>query len=46
MLDIKRIRETPDEVKRLLATRGGGDENQVDVVLEADEKRRVTLAEV
>ena len=46
MLDIKRIRETPDEVKRLLATRGGGDENQVDVVLKADEKRRVTLAEV
>ncbi len=46
MLDIKRIRETPEEIKKQIATRGGGDEQLVDATLQADEKRRAALAEV
>lgn len=36
MLDIRLIREQPDFVKARLATRGGGDEAQVDEVLRMD----------
>ena len=46
MLDIKLIREKPDFVRERLATRGGGDETRVDVVLRLDEKRREVLKEV
>ncbi len=46
MLDIKLIRESPDFVRQRLATRGGGDEALVDAILQADESRRKTLAEV
>jgi len=46
VLDIKLIRESPDFVRQRLATRGGGDEALVDAILQADESRRKTLAEV
>lgn len=46
MLDIKMIREHPDEVRRRLATRGAGDEAHIDEVLKFDEARRKALAEV
>ena len=45
MLDIKRIREQPDEVKRALATVGVPAE-QVDGVLAADAARRTLITEV
>ena len=45
MLDIKRIREQPDEVKRALATVGVPPE-QVDGVLAADAARRTLITEV
>ena len=46
MLDIKLIREKPDFVRQRLATRGAGDEQLVDGILQADEQRRKFLAEV
>ncbi|HZV33557.1 MAG TPA: serine--tRNA ligase, partial [Verrucomicrobiae bacterium] len=46
MLDIKLIREQPDQVRRRLATRGAGDEARIDEVLKWDEARRKALAEV
>ncbi len=46
MLDIKLIREKPDFVRQRLATRGAGDEKFIDGILQADEQRRKTLAEV
>jgi seryl-tRNA synthetase len=46
MLDIKLIREHPDEVRQRLATRGAGDEGRIDEVLKWDESRRKALAEV
>ena len=46
MLDIKLLREQPDLVRRRLATRGAGDEAQVDELLRLDEQRRKSLAEV
>ena len=46
MLDIKFIREKPDFVRQRLATRGAGDESQIDGILQADELRRKALAEV
>src|SRR4029450_11720586 len=45
MLDIKLIRDKPDEVKRALATVGVAAE-QVDGVLAADAQRRALLTEV
>jgi seryl-tRNA synthetase len=45
MLDIKRIRDQPDEVKRALATVGVPPE-QVDAVLAADVRRRAVITEV
>ena len=46
MLDIKLIREKPDFVRQRLATRGAGDEQLIDGILQADEQRRKILAEV
>ena len=46
MLDIKLIRERPDFVRQRLATRGAGDEAQVDKVLQLDEQRRKLINEV
>jgi seryl-tRNA synthetase len=46
MLDIKRIREQPDLVRRRLATRGAGDETRIDELLALDERRRQAIAEV
>ena len=46
MLDIKLIREKPDFVRQRLATRGAGDEAQIDELLKLDEQRRKILAEV
>jgi seryl-tRNA synthetase len=46
VLDIKLIREKPDFVRQRLATRGAGDEQLVDGILQADEQRRKFLAEV
>jgi seryl-tRNA synthetase len=46
VLDIKLIRERPDFFRERLATRGAGDETQIDRVLEIDELRRKLLAEV
>ena len=40
MLDIRRLRETPETVKALLARRGPGFESMVDEVLAADSERR------
>jgi seryl-tRNA synthetase len=42
MLDIRLIREKPDFVRERLATRGGGDEAKIDVVLRLDTERRKT----
>src|SRR5213080_328941 len=46
MLDIRLIRENPDFVRDRLATRGGGDEEQIDEVLRVDEERRKTQTEL
>ena len=46
MLDIKLIREKPDFVRQRLATRGAGDEQLIDGILQHDEARRKALAEV
>ena len=46
VLDIKLIREQPDFVRQRLATRGAGDESQIDGLLQLDEQRRKLLAEV
>lgn len=44
MLDIKRIRENPEAIKKALSTRGG--EFPVDQVLKLDDERRGLLSEV
>ncbi len=46
MLDIRLIRENPDFVRERLATRGGGDEAQIDEVLRVDAERRKTQTEL
>jgi len=46
VLDIKLIRERADFVRQRLATRGAGDEQAIDGILQADEARRKALAEV
>jgi seryl-tRNA synthetase len=46
VLDIKLIRERPDWVRERLATRGTGEEKQLDELLALDEQRRRALAEV
>ena len=40
MLDIRLIREKPDFVRERLATRGGGDEDKIDILLRIDADRR------
>ena len=40
MLDIRLIREKPDYVRERLATRGGGDERNIDELLQIDSNRR------
>ncbi len=45
MLDIKRIRENTDEVKNLLKGRGKDYGNEIDRLLEIDEKRRKLASE-
>jgi len=46
VLDIRRIREAPDEVRQRLGARGAGDEEGVNRLLELDRRRRELLAEV
>jgi seryl-tRNA synthetase len=46
VLDIKLIRDQPDFVRQRLATRGAGDEKLIDELLQLDEQRRKSLAEV
>lgn len=46
MLDIRLIRESPDQVRQRLATRGGGDDARIDAVLEIDAQRRKTETEL
>lgn len=46
MLDIKVIREQPDDVRQRLASRGRGDEKAVDQLLALDEKRRHIIQQV
>ena len=45
MLDIKLIRDQPDFVRQRLATRGAGDEANIDEIILADRGRRLALAE-
>ena len=47
MLDIKRIRENPEEIKKLMSNRGESlDLSDIDKVVSLDEERRETLVEV
>ena len=46
MLDIRLIREKTDHVRQRLATRGAGDEQLIDGILQHDEARRKALGEV
>lgn len=46
MLDIRKIRETPDFFRDKLALRHAGDEAAIGTILSLDEKRRKTLQEV
>jgi seryl-tRNA synthetase len=45
MLDMKLVREQGESVRQRLATRGAGDEQRIDELLQLDEARRVRLAE-
>src|SRR5689334_7326999 len=46
MLDIRRIRERPDFVRDRLATRGGGEDANIDQVLRIDAERRKSETEL
>lgn len=47
MLDLKRIRTNPEEIKKALANRGEDfQESTIDEIIELDEKRRAILVEV
>lgn len=47
MLDLKRIRNNPEEIKKALANRGEDfQESTIDEIIELDEKRRSILVEV
>ena len=46
MLDIKYLRDNPDEARRRLATRGRGDEVHIDSILSQDGKRRDIILRV
>lgn len=45
MLDMKLVREQAEVVRQRLATRGSGEEQRIDELLQLDEARRVRLAE-
>src|SRR2546422_11740787 len=45
MLDIRLIREDPEQVKKRLATRGGGDEARIGEIAVLDEQRRKLIAD-
>lgn len=46
MLDLKRIRNNPEEMKKLIASRGENFVKYIDEILELDESRRQLLVEV
>ncbi len=46
MLDIRLVREQTAQVRERLAARGGGDETEIDELLQLDEMRRSILTEV
>lgn len=46
MLDIRLIREKPDLVRERVATRGGGDEAKIDIVIQIDAERRKAETEL
>lgn len=46
VLDIRLIRDRPDFVRQLLATRGAGEDKLIEDILRADERRRKALSEV
>ena len=46
MLDIKFIRENPEDARKRLGSRGAGDEAKIDELLSLDEQRRKLLVEV
>lgn len=46
MLDVKRIRETPDEIKTKLNSREDGLGGRIDEILQLDEQRRNAISEV
>ena len=46
MLDIRLIRERPDFVRERVATRGGGDEDKIDIVIQIDAERRKAETEL
>jgi seryl-tRNA synthetase len=46
MLDTRLIRERPDFVRERLATRGGGDEDKIDIVIQIDAERRKAETEL
>lgn len=46
MLDIKYLRENPEEATRRLATRGRGAESAITLILAEDEKRRTIIQKV
>ncbi len=46
MLDLKRIRQQPDEVRAALARRGAGAADGLDRVIELDERRRALIPEL
>ncbi|MCL2200418.1 MAG: serine--tRNA ligase [Oscillospiraceae bacterium] len=45
MLDIKLIRETPDEIKQLLGNKGADCAGEIDEIITLDAKRRAIIAE-
>ena len=45
MLDIKRIRNNPEEIKKKIKTRNANLDNLIDEVLELDELRRKLISE-
>lgn len=46
MLDIRLIRDNPNQIKQRLSTRSKGDEAAVDLILAVDVKRREVIAQV
>jgi len=46
MLDIRLIREKPDFVRERLATRGGGADAKIDLLLDVDARERLEITEI